>query len=517
MKSHIEEQVKFLHAICSHVTGSLGTCCYRLIGQVSYTEVDGQVTDIKSIGQRDLRIPNEPTTPETIFDIASVSKQFTAATILKLWDNEAQLSEKKHFPNGIDTPINNFTNSLESRFPQCKDFFAAVKKKPEYIEEKITLRDLLNHTHGLGRIDDTKMQTILDSLNKQPIELYQIINTINDVEKGEYKKFSYSAIGIELTAMIIECITNKPYDLALREIVLDQYGLVNTYTQSDVLNKNLFESNYNIARGCTIEGYEQSWNNGSLGSLKNPELQFSSNPADFDYKGDGRAAIKLRSNATDLAKFAKLFMGGEMFESDVVKSQIQNLNWDKNKYDLCITDMKNGFIGHPGGTQFTEVHLKYHPETKIIKIEESVLENVTNNFAIKVFQESFSKEECQTLAKFMEDIYRSIRKNDVNDRNHTLKVEEAEINAFQNAISNKKQEEIKLFENFMNIHQEIVRIPIESLMDSDAKNKIVPQLVHNIRENDIFSRANTQDSNSDGYFVKLVKSNKTEATNTNSR
>src|SRR5205807_883381 len=84
---------------------------------------DGQVVHQKGYGLADLE-KRVPITPETTFELASVSKQFTAAAIMLLHD-QGKLS--------FEDDVRKFLPALPVYHP----------KRP------IRIRDLLNHTSGL--------------------------------------------------------------------------------------------------------------------------------------------------------------------------------------------------------------------------------------------------------------------------------------------------------------------------------------------------------------------------------
>ena len=42
---------------------------------------------------------------ETISDIGSITKMYTAALLLKLWDNELTAGNSEHFPDGMETKL----------------------------------------------------------------------------------------------------------------------------------------------------------------------------------------------------------------------------------------------------------------------------------------------------------------------------------------------------------------------------------------------------------------------------
>ncbi|MHA1885103.1 MAG: serine hydrolase domain-containing protein [Promethearchaeota archaeon] len=126
-----------------------------------------------------------PITPQTIFHVASVSKQFTAFSILLL-EQENKLSLKDEI------------QSYLSDIPQCG--------------KKITIQHLLNHTSGLRsqfgllrmagwRLDDVITQSDILNIVKQQQEL--------NYEPGS--KFLYSNTGYTLLAEIVSTVSGKKF------------------------------------------------------------------------------------------------------------------------------------------------------------------------------------------------------------------------------------------------------------------------------------------------------------------
>ncbi|MFM7620672.1 MAG: serine hydrolase [Alphaproteobacteria bacterium] len=108
----------------------------------------------------------------TRFGVGSLTKMFTSAGLLKLWDDEltdlktSKLSAdqtttssidnfpKINFPLGIDTPLSHFMERLKNKFPEST-YLSKIEEVAHY--PKVTLRDLLNHTHGLGAWDEEQI------------------------------------------------------------------------------------------------------------------------------------------------------------------------------------------------------------------------------------------------------------------------------------------------------------------------------------------------------------------------
>lgn len=140
-------------------------------------ELNGNKIISKGYGFRDKEhsFKNEPA---TIFDIGSITKQFTAAAILKL-EMQGQLT----------------TND------KISIYFKNVPKD----KSEITIHDLLRHQSGLpggvgGDYDKINEPAFIDSVMKAPLKF----------ETGT--KFSYSNIGYSLLAIIIEKVSGLSYE-----------------------------------------------------------------------------------------------------------------------------------------------------------------------------------------------------------------------------------------------------------------------------------------------------------------
>ena len=131
------------------------------------------------------RDTHEPVTPATVFQIASVSKQFTGAAIAKL-EEQGRLS--------AGDSVRRFIPELDGRF------------------EPITLRHLLQHTSGvadhLGQID-----TPYDRKTQQEV-LALIMARPPSAAPGV--AYGYSNAGYYLLGMVIERASNMTYEQYLR-------------------------------------------------------------------------------------------------------------------------------------------------------------------------------------------------------------------------------------------------------------------------------------------------------------
>ncbi|MBV9961988.1 MAG: serine hydrolase [Parafilimonas sp.] len=128
----------------------------------------------------------------TIFQIGSVTKQFTAAVILKLQE-EGKLS---------------VNDKLNKYFPQFK-----------YANE-ITIENLLSHTSGIynytNDIGEEDSAIVCNTVDKQ-LALDMMFKHDLDFKPGT--QFRYNNSGYYLLGMIIEKVTGKSYEQNVRDII----------------------------------------------------------------------------------------------------------------------------------------------------------------------------------------------------------------------------------------------------------------------------------------------------------
>jgi CubicO group peptidase (beta-lactamase class C family) len=167
----------------------------------------GQVLFEKAYGYRDAgkKIMHENS---DIFQIGSVTKQFTAAVIMQLV-NEHKLS---------------LNDKLEKFYPGFSN------------GNKITIHHLLTHTSGL--YDYTQDSTIMGTDITRPRTRKEMIGVFRkykpDFAPGT--KWSYSNTGYSMLGYIIEKVTGKSYEKVVREKILQPLGM--TYSGFDFTHLN---------------------------------------------------------------------------------------------------------------------------------------------------------------------------------------------------------------------------------------------------------------------------------------
>jgi len=148
-----------------------------------------------------------PIAPETIFHMASVSKQFTAYSIMLLASQG-----KLHLDNDVHKYL--------SWFPDLK--------------EKITIRNLLNHTSGIR--DQWQLLAIAGTRLDDVITQEQIIKVLSRQEALNFKpgeQNSYSNSGFTMLAEIVKSVTGQTLRQFTDSAIFKPLGMKNTHFHDD--------------------------------------------------------------------------------------------------------------------------------------------------------------------------------------------------------------------------------------------------------------------------------------------
>ncbi len=157
----------------------------------------------KSFGKANLEL-DVNLTSDNVFQIGSMTKQFTAISILIL-EEKGKLS----------------VNDLVSKY------------LPDYpLGDKITLHHLLTHTSGIK--DFTKMKSLRDISQKEMTPKMMVDffkNEPADFAPGE--KFDYNNSGYVLLGYIIELVSGEKYEEFINKNIFDKVGMNNSQYASD--------------------------------------------------------------------------------------------------------------------------------------------------------------------------------------------------------------------------------------------------------------------------------------------
>ena len=172
-------------------------------------EFQGKVVISEGYGYSDVRNKRKNST-RTVFDIGSITKQFTAAAIMKL-EMEGKVSTEDMLPKY-------FKNVPADKYD-------------------ITIHQLLRHSSGLksnvgGDYEKITKAAFLDSLMRSPLRF----------QPGS--AFSYSNIGYSLLGMIIEKASGMPYEKFLYDNLWHPAGMEQTGYKRPSFNDDLIAVGY---------------------------------------------------------------------------------------------------------------------------------------------------------------------------------------------------------------------------------------------------------------------------------
>lgn len=267
-------------------------------------ERDGRIVVAKSFGMRDLE-RNIRNDSNTLFDIGSLTKQFTAAAVLKL-EMLGKLS--------TDDKIGKFLSGV----PEDKS--------------SITIHELLRHSSGLrgdvgGDYEKIGRAEFFAKVMASPLES----------KVGE--RFRYSNIGYSLLAMIVEKVSGQTYETFLSENLFKPAGMIRT--------------GYSLPKfdpAAIAVGYR--WDGDLWG--KPTEKAWDSDGAPFwQLRGNGG----ILSTTEDMAKWSIALRGDMILSADAKKKLLhprRRQNETDNPYyaygwDVLKTD-RNTFIARHNGT-----------------------------------------------------------------------------------------------------------------------------------------------------------------------
>jgi CubicO group peptidase (beta-lactamase class C family) len=179
--------------------------------------IKGKVILEKGYGYQDIenKIPN---TPNTIFQVGSITKQFTTTVILKLAEeNKLTLQDKltKYFPD----------------YPRG---------------DEIKIEHLLSHTSGIYEYFRNPLYH--QSKAEKPLTKEDRMAFFKDkpMDFNPGTNFSYCNSGYELLGLIIEKITRKPYEKVVNEMIFKPLKMVNSGFDFNGLKSSLKAKPYTL-------------------------------------------------------------------------------------------------------------------------------------------------------------------------------------------------------------------------------------------------------------------------------
>lgn len=285
------------------------------------------------IFQKSYGLANEETKNElnikTAFELASVSKQFTAMGIVQL-QKEGKLS---------------YDDLISKYIPELEDY------------EGITIRNLLTHTGGLPdymRIAEENWDKTKIATNDSVIKLFQELQPEKEFEAGE--KFSYSNTGYLLLGTIIERVSGNSFEAYLKEKI---------FTPLDMKNTFVYQRRYQPEE---VDNY-------ALGYIYSDSLNRKILP---DESGDDSYYVYLdgivgdgmvSSNLHDLLKWDRALYENALINEDdkkLIFSSYPTLNDEETNYGFGWRVKQDSLYGkivnHSGRWAGYLTHIERHPD-----------------------------------------------------------------------------------------------------------------------------------------------------------
>ena len=235
----------------------------------------------------------KPLTIDSSLPLASVSKQFCAASIMKLFDeNKISLDD-----------------TLEKYYPEYKN------------GKDITIKDLLTMSSGVPEFQAIIDPSMLGDNEEENLEIIKnmLFEEELDFEPGE--RYAYSNSNYTLLSGIVEQISGESYH--------------------DFLRKNFFEP-----LEMTHTGFvEEITENGEWAdALSKTELMLETTTP-----GVARGCGDVVSNAADMDKWMHGISSGKVISADAFKQMTSNPNpHSNNGYSYGLWQMPFGGMGHVG-------------------------------------------------------------------------------------------------------------------------------------------------------------------------
>ena len=198
-----------------HIPGLALAVCYQ-----------GRILKEKGYGVADVQ-HQSPVTPETVFELASITKQFTASAIMLLvQEGKVDLDE-----------------SIHTYLPDAPEYWRGI-----------TVRHLLTHTsglpdmaHGFSGFDDPSFGPIGIDISAE--KAYWAART-DSLRSAPGEQYTYSDVGYFLLGLIVQKASGTPYREFMQTRIFDPVGMTDTY----ILDQAVIHPGE--ARGYTLQDGE---------------------------------------------------------------------------------------------------------------------------------------------------------------------------------------------------------------------------------------------------------------------
>jgi CubicO group peptidase (beta-lactamase class C family) len=260
-----------------------------------------------------------PNSPETIFHMASVSKQFTAYCILLL-AKQGRL---------------NLEDDIHKYLPWVPDF-----------KEKITVRQLLNHTSGIR--DQWQLLAIAGTRLDDVITQDQIIKILSQQKELNSKpgeRYNYSNSGFTMLSEIVKSVSGKTLRQFSDSAIFKPLGMNSTHVHDD---------------------YTEIVKNRAYSYQRKNGFQFSNSVLSYSNSG----ATSLFTNINDLSKWVMNFYNPVAGDAKLIEQLTEKGKLNNGKeLNYALGIIVNQYKGwkqytHNGSDAGYRTYLSVFPELK---------------------------------------------------------------------------------------------------------------------------------------------------------
>ena len=235
---------------------------HQIPGLVLQVAQHGQTVKTAAYGQANLEW-NIPATPDTVFEIGSITKQFTAACILMLMQ-DGKLA--------LDDPISRYLTNTPTGWSD------------------ITIRHLLTHTSGITNY------TGLDGFElSRHLTQAQFIAKIGDQPTlfAPGARFSYCNTGYNLLGFIVENVSGQSYWDFLTARILQPLGMTATVKREPSRILAQRAAGYDFVAGRRVNrdvNYTDLFSAGEIASTVGDVMKWNAGLASGKFLGDSSKA-----------------------------------------------------------------------------------------------------------------------------------------------------------------------------------------------------------------------------------
>ncbi|MEO0644550.1 MAG: serine hydrolase [Cyanobacteria bacterium J06650_10] len=274
-----------------------------------------------------------PVIPNDRFEVGSVTKTFTATTLLKLVEAGTLTLDDRLTDWLPESVTDNVSNASD-----------------------ISLRQLLNHTSGVAEYDFILLEQGMSNpfVFLQDWQPSAIVELIADSEAvfAPGEGWQYANTNFILVGMVIEAVTGNRLADEIQSKIIDPLGLENTF----------FSTTKDTVPGGYISGYLDFDNNDTLDDVSIANLSWT------------WAAGAIVSNTEDLTEYARALYAGDLL-SDAARAEMFTLVDTGRGYEYGLGMMSfdtpelGRIVGHRGGSLGFNANMWYSPEDDFTYVE----------------------------------------------------------------------------------------------------------------------------------------------------